>query len=397
MSSNRERDQVPVISAALMLHPARQDRVADITCRSAPIPLQLAMDPEPEQEPSPLRAARLAWAAAADDATHHLVLQDDIELAQDFAAQVQRLAARWPEHAIALYVNWNSPYNSYRVRCAAMAGRPWAPLAPWEWIPTLGLLLPVRHARAVAAFMRTLPDSYKSDDWAVAQYCEAEGVPAIAAVPHLLEHGRGKSVAGNDDWSPLRLATVTGNVLTLPRGFGDATAIGYDTAHDRPAAVALFKSRCYLKDWSQDGEPSLNIEQPPGTHWTECSARSGVPRTTIESTFRAHAGQGRAGVLTEREFWVAGLTLGAEVGRALARELPPASHPSVVALQREAMRTWVISGLASADAERVGPAGREQLVDLLLEAVDVGRGYGRQAAMNGQASQHQLPDVMTCG
>jgi len=329
-------------------------------------------------------------AAAGDDATHHLVLQDDVELAPGFASQVGRLVARWPDQAIALYVNWNSPYNSYRVRCAAMAGRPWAPLAPWEWIPTLGLVLPARHARGVAAYMRTLPDSYKSDDWAVAEYCMRHGVPAVAAVPHLLEHGRGMSVARNE-WSPLRLATVTGDLLTLPRAFSDAEVITCDVAYHRDAAVALFKSRCYLKNWQLDGESSLNIEQPPGTHWIDRREHSGIPLAKIESTFRARCCSGCAGLETEREFWVAGLTLGAEVGRALTQEMRSAPGPAVAVLQREAMRTWVTSGLAAEDAERVGSAGQEQLVDLLLEAVEAGREYGLEAAMSAAASQDLAP------
>lgn len=390
MTTNRERNPGPLISAALMLHPARQDRVADIARGCAPIPLRIATDPEPAGTPSPLRTAKLAWAAAGDEATHHLVLQDDVELAPGFAGQVRRLVARWPDHAIALYVNWNSPYNSYRVRCAAMAGRPWAPLAPWEWIPTLGLVLPARHARGVAAHMRTLPDSYKSDDWAVAEYCMQHGVPAIAAVPHLLEHGRGKSVARNE-WSPLRLATITGNLLTLPRDFRDAGVIAYDGAYHRYAAVALFKSRCYLKNWKLDGEPSLNVEQPPRTHWTDRREHSGIPQAKIESTFRARRCSGCAGPETEREFWVAGLTLGAEVGRALAQEGRSAPYPEVAVLQREAMRTWVASGLGCEDAERVGPAGQEQLVDLLLAAVQAGREYGFEAAMNAAASHDLAP------
>lgn len=354
-----------------MLHPSRRHNVARIARSCAPLRLQLAMDPEPAAAPSPLRTAKIAWTAVADGATHHLIVQDDVVLAVGFASQLEQLIKRWPRHAIALYVNWNSPYNSYRVRCAVMAGRSWAPMPRWEWVPTLGVVLPADHARGVAAFMQTLPDSFKSDDWAVANYCQAHDIPMLAAVPHLLEHGDDRSAAGNE-WAGPRRATVTGDLLALPDDYWDAAGANDDGTEQRPEAVALYKSRCYLKHWYRDDEPSLNIVQPDGTDWAQRCTMFGIPRSIIDATFAGRRTPPGPDTSIELEFWVAGLMLGADVGR-LTGGVPLVNAPAFDALRHEAMRTWVSSGLDSQDAGRLGQEGQQLLVQLLLEAAENGR------------------------
>ncbi|MFD9945753.1 hypothetical protein ACFWYW_31795 [Nonomuraea sp. NPDC059023] len=69
--------------------------------------------PRPHRPPSPPRATGRAWAACPAEATHHLVLRDDVVLAKDFAAHLKAAVRQRPGHGIALHVNRDSPRNSY--------------------------------------------------------------------------------------------------------------------------------------------------------------------------------------------------------------------------------------------------------------------------------------------
>jgi hypothetical protein len=360
----------PALGAALMLHPARHPHVRRIAAACAPLPLDVTVDPDPQGPPSPLRTARLAWSAVRDGVTHHLVLQDDVVLACGFARHLRELVTRWPGHAIALYVNWNSPYNSYRVRCAAVAGRPWAPLAPWEWIPTLGLVLPAGHARGLAAYLATLPDSCAKDDYAVTWYCTAHNIRVLAAVPHLLEHGAGPSLAGNEHQGERR-ATVAAGPATPGAGHWRRAGDTRDRWHLRQVSVSVIGSRCYLRHWRLDGEPSLDRTLPERAHWARRCHLLGVSPEQVTGQFRG--GPGDRGGAGERavalEFWAAGFLLGADVGRT-AGEAPRPEEAA--ALRRECLRTWVRSGLDAGHRDGLGAGGERWLVDVCAEAVERG-------------------------
>jgi hypothetical protein len=367
------------IAAALMLHPSRRDNVQQIMQSCAPIPIDVVMDPDPGGPPSSLRTARIAWSATRDDVTHHLVLQDDVVLAEGFAWHLNDIVARWPRHAIALYVNWNSPYNSYRVRCAAAAGRPWAPIASWEWIPTLGLVLPVTHARALAEYLETLPDTCTKDDYAITWFCAAMKIPVFTVVPHLLEHGDIRSVVGNEHQGA-RHATVTAELSSLDAGYWRRADIPYDHMHTRQGAVSVIRSLCYVRYWRLDGGPSLNRTLPDWSHWSERCELLGVPRDRILATFADRLGasartlgrNGRPEVALE--FWAAGFLLGADVGQRAGHPSRPLSR-AAEAVRDQSIRTWVLSGLDADDRRILGPEGQQRLVELCAEAVEQGRDY----------------------
>ncbi|NEE50650.1 hypothetical protein G3M55_39350, partial [Streptomyces sp. SID8455] len=82
---------------------------------------RVVVDPSPEAGPGALRTARAAWAAVAPDATHHVVLQDDVVPCREFAAQVAHAVRELPDTPLALYANWNS-WNGAATRAAALQG-----------------------------------------------------------------------------------------------------------------------------------------------------------------------------------------------------------------------------------------------------------------------------------
>jgi len=357
-----------------MLHPSRRRNVRRILRACEPIPADVITDPDPGGIPSPLRTARVAWAAVRDDATHHLVLQDDVILTTAFAQHLQDVVARWPDHAITLYVNWNSPYNSYRVRCAALAGHPWAAMAPWEWVPTLGLVLPSRHARGLAAYLGTLPGTCTEDDDEVARFCAATGIPVLATVPNLLEHDEGPSLAGSQG---IRHATVTAGLPPPGTGYWRGAHVTHEPVPWRYGAVSLFRSACYVRHWALDGQRSLGQLPYPWTRWSQRCQLLGVPRDRIVSAFVRRTPSGRDhNPAIALEFWAAGFMIGAEAGRTAGTRSPDSE---AISMRDDALGTWVRSGLDEDDARSLGPAGRRLLGELCAEAVEQGWSFGESA------------------
>ncbi|MEU0688741.1 hypothetical protein [Streptomyces uncialis] len=393
-------DAPPEISVAIMCHPARRDRVAGLVTALHPLRPKVVLDPDPGAGPSPLRTAKLAWSEVGRDATHHLVLQDDVTLVPGFARHLTAVVALREKDAIAFYVNWNSPHNAYHVRCAAVAGSAWAPLSPREWVPTLGLVLPADAARGLGAYLRKHPDSFRDEDELVAEYCRTAGMSVVAAVPHLLEHRTGPSVAGNDAHGQ-RKATVFAGDTRVPDGHWAAhpglTSFPHrsvDLAH--PFSVELVASRCGLRILR--GQAREPVEHPFHWGWRDWASLVGADPPLITESLRERT-RAEDGTPTDRgpvpgrrrsattavvldrvrpEVWAAGYLLGLDVASA-AWPVPSARHAAFAAwLRGEALRTWIASGLAEQDAHALDDADVGELVRLCAAAVTRGTRDGQR-------------------
>jgi len=348
----------PVISAVVMHHPARGS-VDALVAACHPLDVRVVEDPDPQGPPSPLRTAKVAWAAIAPGATHHLVLQDDVTPAAGFAEHVHRAVRSRDRHALALYTNWNSPHNAYLVRSAAVSGQVWAPLGHHEWVPTLGLVLPADAARRLAAHLATFPDDYRDDDEAVVTFCAQEGLPVVATVPHLLEHGGGPSLAGNASHGP-RHATVPAGARTLPADRWSTPGVDVFPARRSqarsPVAVELRDSRCTVRVLRPHvGEP---LEHPFGWDWADWSWWLGADPQVVEGAVAALPVPARAAHLPERlraEVGAAAFLLGFDAAHTAWPDVPAApATPRLGEAERvAAIRTWVLSGLAGPDERAV--------------------------------------------
>lgn len=368
----------PVLSVVVMHHPARGD-VSDLVAACAPLDVRVVEDPDPDGPPSPLRTAKRAWAAVAPGATHHLVLQDDVTPVPGFAELVLRAVRARERHAVALYSNWNSPRNAYLVRAAAAAGQAWAPLGHDEWVPTLGLVLPAEGALRLAAHLAALPDDERDDDEAVVTFCAREGYPVVATLPHLLEHGDGPSLAGNDAHGARHATVPAGDAVDADAW--DRPGLDREPSRSpvtlRPVAVTLERSRCMLRVLRPGaGEP---LEHPFGWGWDAWSWWLGVdPATVAHDVSLLVAGAspelGRVSRAALGELGAACWLLGHDVART---DWPPPAGPDASAHRAAAVRTWVLSGLLPADRP-------ENLVDELVA-------FGLDALIAGETSTAPNP------
>lgn len=200
------------LSSAVMSHPRRVEAARRLAVECGVH--RVVTDPEPDAPPSPARTAVRAWGAVDPGATHHLVVQDDIEASPDLVETVARCAERHPRAALAFYANWNSRNGALVRRAALTKGVGWVPAAPLEYTPTLALCLPAGLARE---FVSLAPDVVSSpeDDAMMSTFLRERGVETLLAVPNQVEHVGDESIAGNDEHGIRRAACfVTGEAAS---------------------------------------------------------------------------------------------------------------------------------------------------------------------------------------
>jgi hypothetical protein len=182
------------LSAAVMSHPRRGQAAAALARRLAGA--RVVTDPDPGDAPSPLKTALHAWRAVEPGATHHLVVQDDVELSDGFLRRVTAGITLFPDSAIACYANWNS-VNGAAARLAAAAGATWATETGAEYFPTLAMVLPARHIDAYLEFAAPFARLWRDDDEVMREFLSGAGIGAVLSVPSLVQHGTMESLAGN--------------------------------------------------------------------------------------------------------------------------------------------------------------------------------------------------------
>lgn len=376
------------LSVVVMHHPSRAALIPDLVRACEPLHVRVVQDPDPDGPPSALRTAKVAWAAIEDGASHHLVLQDDVVPAPGFAAQVEAAVAARPADGTTLYVNWDSPLNAYLVRRAALVGSAWAPLSEREWIPTLGLALPVAEARNLADRLAQLPDDgfWGDDDEALAEFFRDRGLRIACTVPHLVDHTDVPSLAGNE-----LLGSRHGAVTSPLTGLGpdhwsferdpvDGLGLDGDFADH---VVELRGSRCSIR-FVRPAVPASPrpgggefLEHPFAWYWYDWAGLVGVDAERVVDHLRHLAEPGRSTIplaildpAVATEVWAAGYLLGADTARLGLRTKGGVGGTSTDAgPARAALGSWIDAGLS----RMPGYAEREAYVDLCAEGYRTAR------------------------
>lgn len=370
------------IGISIMYHPSRRDDVEQIRQACLPLIAVPVEDPDPAGIPSPIRTAKKAWATMASRVTHHLVLQDDVALAPDFASRLQTLVERFPDRPVALYIGDSSSFNSFQARLAALAGQSWTNLVPWEWVPTLGLVMPRELAADLAAFLYAFDDAYIADDEAVREFCAWRRLRLVAPIPHLVDHVRGEvSLVGNAHHGP-RKATVPfaeratgGTKLPAP----DTAALTLDD--DAMQAVSLYQSRCRV-DVPLPGETVLTRPFRPHwdwPFWREQCGHLGVAADLLERSgaeYLASVAACRADAelsALAMEAWVAGNLLGLGLERRVWVRDNADDEAYADRVGQLAIRSWIEAGFTADDRRRIGVGGVTVLESVCTAAIARGR------------------------
>nr|BEK64640.1 hypothetical protein KPHV_18670 [Kitasatospora purpeofusca] len=341
------------LSGAVMSHPKRAEearRLAEADPRGR---VRVIMDPEPDGRPTALRVAPLSWSCVAPDATHHLVLQDDVVLAEGFYEHAERAAAAAPGEAIALYAGWEAR-NGAVARLAALAGAPWA-YTLQEHVPCQALMLPAEAARGYEAFQREHGGGWPYDV-VVQRYLNAIGMPVRFCTPSTVQHDDLPSLAGN-----------------TYHGFRQATLF---TGEAGPAEADGPCPRFPVVPFYQYGEARCAVLR--GTEWEYLETERQLARTGLLDACLAAlaaAGPDAAAGLPDgsgRAVWLTAFALGA-----VTADLPE-PDPQVAAAVMETLGSGgLCEDFTAAELLAAAPAVR----DLALTALAAGRRAGADPAV----------------
>ncbi|MFJ8958940.1 hypothetical protein ACIRG5_06080 [Lentzea sp. NPDC102401] len=188
-----------------MTHPARLHQAEQLQRRHPDLGIEIVLDPEPDGKPATLRTAKLAWSKIREGATHHMVLQEDVQLCTDFSSLMHHGLQVAPEGAISFFACWTMS-TAQAIRLAAVCGASWTPVVD-SWTPTLALVLPAEVARGFAGFAEQYA-SDKPDNRAMAEYLADRDLTTYVSVPNLVEHRPTQSLLLNDLLYGARHSTV---------------------------------------------------------------------------------------------------------------------------------------------------------------------------------------------
>lgn len=355
----------PVLSIAVMHHSSRTEGVKRVVEACRGLPVQVVADPEPDGPHNPLRTARVAWQAIPPWATHHMVLQDDVQPVAGFASAVQSAVEACSDAIVGLYANALTA-NASQARFALSRGDRWAPLAVGEYVPTPGVVMPAETVRGFLGYLRGVPAHQDGDDSTLGRFSQEHGVRGYQTVPNLIEHEDGISLSGCSIQGPRR------SVCFLPGGVAEAPGAAPDGLP--PRAVVQFR----------EGRTTIEL---PTDHWTTAEPHRiaytwakaaivlGVHPYQVTAIFRAsRAAQRRLPALQEGLFrsaaeelvaacYLTGL-LGASrrppptaAPRPLAPRTPPhhtdGRHWRTAAI-RTMVRRWTVSGFPRILEDAVG-------------------------------------------
>ncbi|MGW5674166.1 hypothetical protein ACWEV4_03660 [Streptomyces sp. NPDC003860] len=189
------------LSGAVMTHPKRLPAAEALAESAPPGALRVVMDPDPGGRPSVLRTALAAWSAIEEDATHHLVVQDDMLLSESFFERARAAVREMPDAALALFALWDAR-NGAAVRLAAMSGARWVGSVN-EYFPCVAIVLPREVATGFVEYGRQRLDAWP-DDILMYRYLRDRGIPSYVSVPSLAEHDDRGSISGNAFRGPRR-------------------------------------------------------------------------------------------------------------------------------------------------------------------------------------------------
>lgn len=192
------------LSTVIMAHPRRQAAAQRLSEAHPGLAAGVVTDPEPQGPPSALRTARLAWQAVRPDATHHLVLQDDVVLPPGFADIVAELVAERPGAAVSLFTEWGSR-TANAIRTAALLGHDWAPVVD-DYLPSVALVLPAELALGFEEYASAKATPEATDDVTLLDYLS--GVEKTVPVTGPVDHANPPSLVGNDVMGPRSAACL---------------------------------------------------------------------------------------------------------------------------------------------------------------------------------------------
>lgn len=170
------------LSTVIMAHPSRAAQVAELE-QMLDRPVTVVWDERNDLWDT----GRRALLAHPADATHHLVIQDDVLVCRDLLAGLEQGLAHVPDGAlVSLYAGYPRPAQDPMRKLIARtkSNTAWLQLPRINWGPAV--VVPVQHIDDIVAFGDRI--DIRSYDQRIGRWCVARKVPAFHTWPCLVEH-----------------------------------------------------------------------------------------------------------------------------------------------------------------------------------------------------------------
>lgn len=177
------------LSIAIQTHRDRADMAAALAAQLTGV--EQVFDPDPDgQLRSPWRTYRTALERTPSNATHRLVLQDDVTLCRDFDSVVRKAVDARPERLLVFFVGGHPVEHARRVFQACDRDESWAELDHMRWCPVIATCWPVHFIEPFLAYVdrQKWPPAFRADDEIVGRWLRETQQWPLASVPSLVEH-----------------------------------------------------------------------------------------------------------------------------------------------------------------------------------------------------------------
>lgn len=201
------------LSTAIQHTPLRDDDPVYRTLHEALPDADVVIDPNPTGPTSTWRTYAECLRTTPRNATHRLVLQDDVSLCTSFLYGVREAIKQRPDALLSFFLSHQPQASVIEHLHAAEAGETWSPLDTRTWIPTQALCWPVYLIGPLLRYAERYPPGipYEGDDNIIGRFCSTLGVRALQSCPSLVEHVHAETSTLPDGTSivgPVRYAAL---------------------------------------------------------------------------------------------------------------------------------------------------------------------------------------------
>lgn len=177
-----------MISFAVQHHPSRAPMGADLAATVGGA--DVVCDPDPDGFRSPWRCYRHCLETTPQDATHRVVLQDDVLPCPGFREAAEAAIRAQPDRLITFFVAGAPREYRDSVYRACNASRPFAELRNSRWTPAVALAWPKAMIAPLLEFVdaQNWPQVFRADDEIIGRFTRHAEVQVLATVPCLIEH-----------------------------------------------------------------------------------------------------------------------------------------------------------------------------------------------------------------
>jgi hydroxymethylpyrimidine pyrophosphatase-like HAD family hydrolase len=365
------------LSFAITTHERRLAAAIAIRDRHPELEAEVVLDPDPAGSPQAMRTARVAWRTAPADASHRIVLQDDVTLCPGFLDAVHDIVAVVPRSAVSLFAEWGSRGAS-SLRQAALLGYGFAAVTN-NYVPTQAMIVPAGVARGFDRYVAEYEPDCTQDDLAMARYLELSGVDTRLSVPNLVEHSETTSLVGND-FMGRRLATCYAESGLRGHRWDDRVfwpeEVPFFCGRTELALCLIIGGR-HRAEWHTRTADQLLAERGHGTTACLTTLRTQLATSRHRRQITAHVDSAHL-----RECWSTAVLL----GHALAANMPADADPA--GWWEEAISApWAARALGTMASGALRSFAPEHVLPAVQELMDAGV---RRAFLTGATVESHL-------